>query len=327
MDPLTVAAVAKGVGALAGGLSGFFGSGQSRQARANSLARMQTEKWNQKQLDFARHQLAVQDRQFQQSMERQNAQFAAQRADSTRAYYKGLQDRVADAKAAGLHPLFALGTSAANISPAFNAGGIPQGSASAQFIPGQSPVGSFAQEGASKAAGIADALTGVGHSIERLYQQARQDRLDEAQLAESKARTRAYNSAAEVDLARSQALSSRQKTGTQVELTQPASATQARQASNRNVYREIEEQAKKDAYRRQQMDQAAAQLPYDLLGFPILPHPDKKATGQGNEDIEGGIIGEIDSLYDVIRDVLYTTHVGVIKKAADLNFAIRRMLK
>lgn len=327
MDPLTVAAVMKGVGAVAGGISGFFGSGQSRQARANSLARMQTEKWNQKQLDFARHQLSVQDRQFQQSMERQNAQFAAQRADTTRAYYKGLQDRVADAKAAGLHPLFALGTSAANISPAFNAGGVPAGSAQAQFIPGQSPVGSFAQEGANKAAGIADALMGVGNSIERLYQQARQDRLDDAQLAESQARTRAYNSAAEVDMARSQALASRSKTGTQVEFTQPASATQPAQASKRNVYKEIEDEAKREAYRQMRTDREMAQQPYDLFQFPITPHPDRKHTGQGHEDIKGGFTGEINAVYDVLRDVLYSTQLQVIKRAAELNFKVRRMLQ
>lgn len=110
------------LGSLIGSAIGFLGS--AKQSSANKKAvqqtnalnaleaqksREQTERWNQIQYDFAREQY---NRQVYKDQ-------------------KGLQERVADAKAAGLHPLFALGAQLSSSSPV-------------NFIAGQSPTGSAA---------------------------------------------------------------------------------------------------------------------------------------------------------------------------------------
>ena len=63
---------------------------------------------------------------------------------------QSIQDRVADAKKAGVHPLFALGSSVGNAS-------------NSVFIPGQSESGSFLGDGLSAAGGaLADRGRGSG---------------------------------------------------------------------------------------------------------------------------------------------------------------------
>ena len=103
MDPIIGSAL---IGAGSSLLGGLFGSKESSKQRSQDRA-------------LTEHQMAEQRRQFDVTMD------------------ESIRRRVADAKAAGLHPLFALGGSA--------------GASPTASIPGQSPTGSFLGEGIAQA--------------------------------------------------------------------------------------------------------------------------------------------------------------------------------
>lgn len=114
-------------------------------------------KLNKEQLKLNWHQQAVNEGQWwtQFAYNKEQAQLAQE--EDRRRYYRQLQDRVADAKSAGLHPLFALG-----------AGG---GSSGGSFIPGQAPSGSFATSGlqlqpSQMGAAVADAAQAIGSGLQ-----------------------------------------------------------------------------------------------------------------------------------------------------------------
>ena len=102
---------------------------------------------------------------------------------------KGIQWRVNDAKAAGLHPLYALG--APSFSPAYNTHTGTSGNAMVDGL--NSVAGAISHHRERKAADRAAART---------------ERLDRAQIAESQARARQANASAMRDLVAAQAASS-----------------------------------------------------------------------------------------------------------------------
>lgn len=84
-------------------LGGLFGRKQTRSDNRQLLQHQ--DRWNQRSLDFA-----------------------------TRQFESGIQTRVADAKKAGIHPLFALGASGGGGSPSFSVGGGVSGNALGEGI-------------------------------------------------------------------------------------------------------------------------------------------------------------------------------------------------
>lgn len=158
-DIATIAALAGSAAKLVGSLTG---------AKANNnLAETQLSMqnfWNQAQYDFAERQYNESKWQFR------------------RAQKHTIRDRVADAKAAGIHPLYALG-----ISPS-------GGSVAGSFMPGQSPVGSvFESNSRDVANAVAEGAAAFGERQARKEAaelMALEKRLKLAQigLAESQAR-------------------------------------------------------------------------------------------------------------------------------------------
>ncbi len=170
-------AFAKGLGAALpsaiGGLFGGRGKGTSHQIRAN----------------LGQEFYSLQ--QQRESAARYNKDVVFPRADFE--YNRALRDantairrRVADAKAAGLHPLFALGAAGASYSPTIQAGTVP---------PGQAVTGSFASDATARTAALADAIgTGVGAYFDAKRQRAsdlRAARIAAAQVRSLEARARA----------------------------------------------------------------------------------------------------------------------------------------
>lgn len=98
------------------------------------------------------------------------AQYQTQVNMWMREHFNSIRDKVADAKKAGLHPLFALG------------GGM--GGGGGGFIPGQFPTGNWA-DGGSLSGGlgsaIADASAGIGNALGQREAQASQQKLDDLQ--------------------------------------------------------------------------------------------------------------------------------------------------
>lgn len=126
-----------GIGSLLSGVSGLLGSsGDGVSGKALGAQRAQWG-WQRKQeQDYTKHALMN----FQ-PMSLQN-EYDAWIKNMYPIQQRQIQDRVTDAKAAGLHPLFALGQPSANL-PSFSAGGVPQGGGSSMpNIPGQSVTGS-----------------------------------------------------------------------------------------------------------------------------------------------------------------------------------------
>lgn len=115
--------------AVSGLLGSVFGGGGDKRARHDANV------WNYRQWQMAQSQW-----QDQMNMRQEDQR----REDST------IQRRVADARAAGLHPLFALGA----------AGGAPSGAAPTTFIPGQAASGSFG----------GDAIQGVAEGIRSAWE-------------------------------------------------------------------------------------------------------------------------------------------------------------
>ena len=101
-------------------------------------------------------------------------------------YAKGLDDtqlqrRVADAKAAGLHPLYALGVSP-GVGPSFSAGSSPA-------PVGQSSTGSYLGEGYGRSEHpLSSVLEGAAGYYEARARSKRQSRLDKANLRAAEAR-------------------------------------------------------------------------------------------------------------------------------------------
>ena len=175
-----------GAGGLAAGSGGFFGGGNQNRnttydqwlkdaALANS--NMATEYTRQgvqtqklaRQLSILQHKQAVKTRNL--SLRQAERQFS-----------KLVQTRVKDAKAAGIHPLFALGASGAGGgSPVFAAGGAPSGGAaggagySSQGTQGTGKRGDFLM--------VAEGLRNMMDALDPERQKARRARrrVDEAQ--------------------------------------------------------------------------------------------------------------------------------------------------
>jgi len=157
---------------IAGGVSDLFGgSGDGVSGKALGAQRMQSEWLTNMQSHFNRqakltdirdykeHILPIEERRINEQVQRENQQ---------------IQMRVKDAKAAGLHPLFALGQPSSNI-PVMRAGYSPGPSQSAVTtgIPGQSYTGSHK----------GDKLRAVGQAMLAMQQQSANIKLTEAQAA------------------------------------------------------------------------------------------------------------------------------------------------
>lgn len=131
-----------------GGFLGRSGGGKAaRQQLHHQLfldneARAFNERWNQKQLDFASETRAREDTQIRR--------------------------RVADAKGAGLHPLFALGAG---------------GTSPVSFMPGQSSSGSAMGAGIKRSA-ASSAVSSAARGLRAYgnYQQAKEDRAANAEM-------------------------------------------------------------------------------------------------------------------------------------------------
>lgn len=126
--------------------SGFLAN-RSQERQADQNLEFQ-ERWNMRGEEWAREQVAAQqasvaaDRQF--AREQWNEAYRIQR--------QGIQDRVADARAAGIHPLFAMGTNVSlpNVQ-------MPSSFVGADFNhnppPGQSPRGDHFSDGIARGLG------------------------------------------------------------------------------------------------------------------------------------------------------------------------------
>lgn len=123
-------------------LGGMFDRGERRDAVSS------TERWNQRGEAWAREQY--------------------DRAQAERARF--LQDRVADARKAGLHPLFALGAGGPNVG-------------STSFVAGQHPSGSGLGSGIAEAGRAMASATGPGKRMA-----AKHEALLDAQIREANAR-------------------------------------------------------------------------------------------------------------------------------------------
>ena len=103
---------------------------------------------------------------------------------------KTIQNRVADAKAAGIHPLYGLG--------------LP-GASSADFIPGQVPTGNALAQGLSRAADAAVSYVGNRHSRKLARQRvSNETRITNAEI--NQANAQATRDLAEAQLMRSRAM-------------------------------------------------------------------------------------------------------------------------
>lgn len=164
--PINASSLLGAAGDLLGGYLGFrnqtsanrlskqqFSRSQRLNAQSLQDARSDTNFWNQWNYKLASRQLAESKLQHRQALKENKRQFELGRQRSIR-------DKVRDAKASGLHPLFALGASGTSPAP-ISAGGVAGG-----FIPGQSPVGSFAESGQSYASNALGA--GVSSAASRL---------------------------------------------------------------------------------------------------------------------------------------------------------------
>lgn len=155
LDLIGVGSVLGGVGSLA---SSLFGKKKDRTAVGLAgLQREDANRWNQESLNESRRQFDA------------NLDYATRQA----------QIRTADAKAAGLHPLYALGASA-NVSPS---GFVPGGWSAS--IPGQAESGSLVGEGLAAMGQIA---SGVGRARGDRRDAARLERLANAQVRGAEAR-------------------------------------------------------------------------------------------------------------------------------------------
>lgn len=211
---MDIGSILSGIGAIAGAFTGGGSSSSPTLSKKmqNYFAwtdRANAEKWQQAGYDLAKttlgHQvnqynrsLAEAHRQFNVTNAEQRSQFQTSLLEGSRQFEESLgegrrqfdaslqrdatkiQTAVADAQAAGVHPLFALGMSggvsgggmAGGGVPSPGAGGgssIPGGTASAQFIPGQSPSGSFATDGGgriSRGMAVGAALRDIGATIQ-----------------------------------------------------------------------------------------------------------------------------------------------------------------
>lgn len=225
MDPIVSAALVSAGGRLAGQLLGGSGGGLSG-AEKNMMEKqlMNQHEWNWRSFNSNRWQYA-------RSMQEQRRQFnKAYRYTQWQDWKKenqAIRRRVSDARAAGLHPLFALGISpSAGGSISMSGAPSPTG-----FIPGQSPVGSFAdggyQEGVGQALGdavgtVAKAWSDSKMNREELARTEKmrnlQVKLLEAQVAESQARSTA-------DFARASAYTSAAKSGTSARMVKSPAPT------------------------------------------------------------------------------------------------------
>jgi len=154
-------------------------------------------------------------RQFNESRD-----FAKQAFDTQQ--HRTIQNRVADAKAAGLHPLFALGASGGG-SPSISMSGAPSAGAAGtisggpagstaqmgNFIPGQSVTGSHMDDAGARLR----SLFGVATAFSTYADLERQKRFDNAQIGQMEAQRVAALASATADFAQSQRTASSIKRG------------------------------------------------------------------------------------------------------------------
>lgn len=163
MDWLTGISAA---GSFMSGLGGLMGSsGDGVSGKALGAQRVQNWKLMEQQKQYLWDMLPYQKQTEQQSYDTwiKNMYPIQQRQ---------IQDRVADAKNAGLHPLFALGQPSSNL-PSFTAGGSLQSPGTMSGIPGQSVTGSHK----------GDKLMAAGNALMGLQQNLANVKLTEAQTA------------------------------------------------------------------------------------------------------------------------------------------------
>jgi len=124
-----------------------------------------------------------------------------------------IQNRVADAKAAGLHPLFALGAAGGSSPSISMSGSSSPGSAGlssggtagstaqmGSFIPGQSSTGSHMDDAGARLR----SLSGVADAFSQYADLKRQKRFEDAQIAQMEAQRVAALASATADFAQSQ---------------------------------------------------------------------------------------------------------------------------
>lgn len=138
MDPISIGALLGGIGQAAGGIGGLFNQGSSRVDNSSFY-----QNWRNDDMAFAREQFNYQK----------------QLAES------GIRMRVADAKAAGLHPLAALGASGTSITPISVGGGY-----------------SVDHGGSSRGSDIGSSLANMGQGIGRAVAatQSKEERMQSA---------------------------------------------------------------------------------------------------------------------------------------------------
>lgn len=203
--------IAAAVGATAGKYLGNYFS-----RRDSKKAQKRQEALNRQQMLLNQHynnqSAAFEERKFREAIGQYNSSFHENKRQFQLAFKANRQDEarrvsmelnkyrnaVKDAQAAGLHPLFALGGgvggAGAGMSPQLM--GAPSATVSpGSFIPGQSPSGSYLDQGVltqSNLGAAATALGEAGQNISEYFGRYEQDQLQTAlvkqQIAESQAR-------------------------------------------------------------------------------------------------------------------------------------------
>lgn len=201
-----IGAFAQGAGSLLSGVSSFFDNSPDMSSYNQSQDQLAWSSYGQ-QLNQYEEQALAQAYQYNTSLAFAQAQEAFRQEAwqyetelARNAYFNGISDRVADAEAAGIHPLYALGAST-GYSGGGQMGSVsgPQGMAAPSGI---SPSGgNLIQSGARDAvgmglAGLGQGLTGVGSAMDAYSRLVRQetsstleDLLTAAQIEEMSSRT------------------------------------------------------------------------------------------------------------------------------------------
>lgn len=242
------------IGQIAGSLiNGMFNSWSNRKAaqqqynlglaqlRQQALDRDQAERFSRYEREWAASTFGLQradlekhrtedyqrdqanfNRSFSEAQRQYDTSLAEARRQFDRQQFNAIQDKVADARAAGLHPLAALGMASGGGS-AIPTGSVPQagsagpsGAAQAFPIQGQSPYGSSTADGlatlaqasaartlaaSSGQAALAEGITQLGFE---LWNRKAQAAKDAAAIAEVNSRTRANNAQADLYLSQIQ---------------------------------------------------------------------------------------------------------------------------